>query len=223
LLQQRNLIKLLNDRLYELGQLDDGTGGSEPSDDEDADILAMIDEPVTVPPMPSAHLQKSIVHQSSSQRSPKNSVSANGSDTSQTSTLRLRKAFPPSDTAAKTSAHTFNSSNPSDAPNATQILESHTTEQTSLTEELVALAGQLKASAQMFADDLAADNSTLETTENALGKNKEGMDKATQRMGVLRKMSEGRWWWGRMALYAGIAALWIVAILLVFLGPKLRF
>jgi len=38
----------------------------------------------------------------------------------------------------------------------------------------------------------------------------------------LSRMSEGRWWWGRMVLYAGIFGLWVVMLLLVFVAPKLR-
>ncbi len=42
-------------------------------------------------------------------------------------------------------------------------------------------------------------------------------------MGLLKRMSEGKGWWGRIMLYAWIGGLWVVAILLVFVGPKLRF
>ncbi|KAI4143122.1 MAG: hypothetical protein LQ340_007111, partial [Diploschistes diacapsis] len=92
-----------------------------------------------------------------------------------------------------------------------------------LTTSLVSLASALKASAQRFGADLSLDTETLSRAESSLGRNKEGMDSASARMGTLRKMSEGRWWWGRMVLYAGIAGLWCVAFLLVFGGPKLRF
>jgi hypothetical protein len=49
------------------------------------------------------------------------------------------------------------------------------------------------------------------------------MEAASKRIGMLRRMSEGKGWWGRIMLYAWIFGLWIVAILLVFVGPKLRF
>ena len=42
-------------------------------------------------------------------------------------------------------------------------------------------------------------------------------------MGLLTRMSEGEGWLGRMMLYAWIGGLWIVAIALVFVGPKFRF
>ena len=124
-----------------------------------------------------------------------------------------------------TTAHALHPNSPSaqQPHSTTQLLESQDTLQTSLTSELLGLASQLKSSAQAFSTELASDAATMSQTENALGKNKAGMDSATARMGVLRKMSEGRWWWGRMMLYAAIAALWVVAILLVFVAPKLRF
>jgi hypothetical protein len=49
------------------------------------------------------------------------------------------------------------------------------------------------------------------------------MEAAGKRMGMLRRMTEGKGWFGRMMLYAWIAGLWVVAILLVFVGPKFRF
>jgi hypothetical protein len=49
------------------------------------------------------------------------------------------------------------------------------------------------------------------------------MEAAGKRMGLLKRMSEGKGWWGRIMLYAWIGGLWVVAILLVFVGPKLRF
>lgn len=49
------------------------------------------------------------------------------------------------------------------------------------------------------------------------------MEAAEKRMGLLRRMTEGKGWWGRMMLYAWIVAGWVLAILIVFAGPKLRF
>lgn len=107
-------------------------------------------------------------------------------------------------------------------PSTTTLLEHQTTLQNDLTSSLISLAAQLKSSAQSFQDDLALDKEAVTSTETALGRNTDGMDAATKRMGVLRRMSEGRWWLGRMMLYAVIFALWVVALLLVFVSPKLR-
>jgi hypothetical protein len=49
------------------------------------------------------------------------------------------------------------------------------------------------------------------------------MDAASRRMGTLRKMTEGKGWFARMKLYGLIFGLWLVAFLIVFVGPKIRF
>ncbi|KAL8969461.1 MAG: hypothetical protein Q9183_001982 [Haloplaca sp. 2 TL-2023] len=110
---------------------------------------------------------------------------------------------------------------PSD-PNAQQ-LESHSTEQLDLTSSMVSLVAQLKSSTLAFSSSLDLDNEALARAQEGLEKNETGLDAAGKRMGTLRKMSEGKGLWGRMMLYAWIGGLWVVAILLVFVGPKFRF
>lgn len=63
----------------------------------------------------------------------------------------------------------------------------------------------------------------LDRAVDGLDATTSNMGAAEKRMGMLRKMTEGKGWWGRMMLYAWILGLWVVAILIVFLGPKLRF
>ncbi|MCJ1332311.1 hypothetical protein MMC10_009003 [Thelotrema lepadinum] len=255
LLQQRNLIKLLNDRLYELGQQDDGTLPSDSSEDDD--ILALISNDDSDPSSPSAAVAavpaspaesaqpqaQTLQIASESSRAISNPTTSSPSET--TSTLRPRRpAQQPSNSISTTTAHSlgptplapstslFNPSRnqqpspskpTSPTPNTTFLLESQDSTQVDLTNSLLSLASQLKSSAQSFSSDLALDTSQLSQTETSLGKNQDGLDTASKRMGTLQKMSEGRWWWGRMVLYAGIGGLWIVAVLLVFGGPKLRF
>ncbi|KAL8732913.1 MAG: hypothetical protein Q9181_003793 [Wetmoreana brouardii] len=109
-------------------------------------------------------------------------------------------------------------------PNPTaQQLESHSTEQLDLTSSMVALVAQLKSSTLAFSSSLDLDNEALARAQEGLEKNESGLDAAGKRMGTLRRMSEGKGLWGRMMLYAWIGGLWIVAILLVFVGPKFRF
>jgi hypothetical protein len=74
-----------------------------------------------------------------------------------------------------------------------------------------------------FASSLENEKEVLRRAETGLDKNSMGMEAAGNRMGALRRMTEGKGWWGRIKLYAIIAALWIAAFLLVFVGPKLRF
>lgn len=109
-------------------------------------------------------------------------------------------------------------------PNLTaQQLESHSTEQVDLTSSMVALVAQLKSSTLAFSSSLDLDNEALARAQEGLEKNESGMEAAGKRIGMLKRMSEGKGWWGRIMLYAWIAGLWIVAIALVFVGPKFRF
>ncbi|MCJ1272294.1 hypothetical protein MMC21_000080 [Puttea exsequens] len=110
-----------------------------------------------------------------------------------------------------------------DHPPPASLLEHNDTESANLTSSLVTLAQALKASSQRFSDALDADTATLNRTTEGLEKNASGMEVAGQRMGMLRRMSEGKGWWGRMMLYAWIFGMWVAVILLVFVVPKLRF
>jgi len=107
--------------------------------------------------------------------------------------------------------------------NTPDLLASNDTESANLTSSLFTLAQALKASSTQFSASLATDTETLNQATEGLDKNTTGMDAAGRRIGLLKRMSEGKGWWGRMMLYAWIAGLWVLAILLVFAGPKLRF
>lgn len=216
LLQRRNLIKELNDRLFELSQHDDWTHSEDSSDDEDliAEYTSMtpnsstptISEPVE-DQTPLSLLDRRKEH-----------------DSTTNSTLRTRRNLHHSP-ASTTTAHTLNPQSPSPnpaPPSTAAVLEAQNTTQADLTASLVSLAAMLKSSAQSFSDDLALDTAAVSATETALGKNTDGMDAATKRMTVLRKMSEGRWWLGRMMLFGIIFALWVALLFLVFVAPKLR-
>jgi hypothetical protein len=49
------------------------------------------------------------------------------------------------------------------------------------------------------------------------------MEAAQKRMGYLRTMTEGRGMIGRMLMYVWIAGLAVLALVIVFVLPKLRF
>lgn len=118
----------------------------------------------------------------------------------------------------------FASSSSQEEPNDREaILTAHRGEQDALTSSLLSLATQLKNSAQSFSTSLESEKSVLERAAQGLDKNIAGMDAAGRRMGTLRRMTEGKGWWGRMMLYAWIAGLWLIIFLVVFVGPKIRF
>ncbi|PYI06886.1 hypothetical protein BO78DRAFT_396854 [Aspergillus sclerotiicarbonarius CBS 121057] len=157
------------------------------------------------------------------------------------STLRNRSSAPtttsPTATATATATatgsslhETPSSPQPSSSPSSTarlqateDTLSSHRAEQEDLTSSLLALASQLKSSSQAFHSSLEAEKSVLARAVDGLDRTTGNMQSAERRMGMLRRMTEGKGWWGRMMLYAWIFGLWVVAILIVFLGPKLRF
>ncbi|KAL2869278.1 uncharacterized protein BJX67DRAFT_23886 [Aspergillus lucknowensis] len=104
-----------------------------------------------------------------------------------------------------------------------QTLSSDRVEQENLTSSLLSLATQLKTSSQAFQASLDAEKSVLSRAAEGLDRTTGNLAAAERRMGMLRRMTEGKGWWGRMMLYAWIFALWVVAVLIVFVGPKLRF
>jgi len=85
------------------------------------------------------------------------------------------------------------------------------------------MATKLKESSRAFGDSLEAEKNTLNRTVEGLDKNELGLEAASRSMGHLRSLTEGKGWWGRLLLYGYIAGLAVFAILLVFVGPKLRF
>ncbi|GAM87859.1 hypothetical protein ANO11243_058870 [Dothideomycetidae sp. 11243] len=104
-----------------------------------------------------------------------------------------------------------------------EMLSSHQAEQDAIKASLVDLAAALKASNVDFSRSLEEEKSVLDRAVTGLDRNALGMEAAERKMGTLRKMTEGQGWYGRIKLYALIAALWLAAFLLVFVGPKLRF
>ncbi|RYP71697.1 hypothetical protein DL771_004648 [Monosporascus sp. 5C6A] len=103
------------------------------------------------------------------------------------------------------------------------ILDHHRAEQDRLTESLVRMATALKQSSRAFATSLEDERAVLDAAGEGLARGETGLEAATRRMGALRRMSEGRGWWGRMMLYAWIFGLAVFAVLIVFVLPKLRF
>ncbi len=88
---------------------------------------------------------------------------------------------------------------------------------------MISMAAQLKQQAKAFQFSLGQDKSLLDRALEGLDKNETGMPAASKNMQFLKRMSEEQGFFGRLKLYAMIGAMWAVAILLVFAGPKLRF
>lgn len=106
---------------------------------------------------------------------------------------------------------------------AEALLDRQRQEQDALSESILMMAGALKASSQRFSSTLEQDKNVLSRAGEGMDKTERGMDAASRRMGTLRRMTEGKGWWGRMMLYAWVYGLMVALVLLVFVMPKLRF
>ncbi|KAI1743744.1 hypothetical protein F4680DRAFT_355646 [Xylaria scruposa] len=106
---------------------------------------------------------------------------------------------------------------------AEAILDHHRAEQDKLTESMVSMAKALKASTNAFSSALREDQDVLDGAGKGLDRSERNLEGVAGRMGNLRRLTEGKGWWGRMMLYAWIAGLAVFAVLLVFVFPKLRF
>ncbi|KAJ5158231.1 uncharacterized protein N7500_007882 [Penicillium coprophilum] len=143
------------------------------------------------------------------------------SSTSQpTPTLRNRHKTP---APAYTEKAVATGSNTTKLAETETELSTHRMEQEDLTSSLLTLASQLKSSSQSFQSTLEGEKSALDRAVSGIDRTSTTMEAAGKRMGMLRKMTEGKGLWGRMMLYAWIFGLWVVAILIVYVGPKLRF
>lgn len=142
--------------------------------------------------------------------------------TTTTSTLRNRHHPPPSTTTHTKPLPTPTPPEPIAEKDTERTLATHRQEQESLTDSLLTLATQLKTSTQTFHSTLESEKSVLDRAADGIDRTTSSMASAERRMGTLRRMTEGKGWWGRMMLYAWIFGLWIVALGIVFLGPKIR-
>lgn len=201
LLRQRALLKRLTERLHEL---DHEENSDEYATSSSEDLLGV--DPVASRPIPASPPPQS---PSWSRRKP-----------SPESTLRNR-LHPSSSTAQQPSAPSAAAS--ATASSTAPLLESNSDAQAALTGSLLSLATSLKNSSLAISSSLALDAETLSRATEGLDRNTTGMDAAGKRMGLLKRMTEGKGWWGRMMLYAWIGGLWILALAIVFVMPKLRF
>ncbi|CAJ2506053.1 Uu.00g001830.m01.CDS01 [Anthostomella pinea] len=106
---------------------------------------------------------------------------------------------------------------------AEAVLDLQRAEQDRLTESMVGMARALKESTHRFSSALAEDDEVLAAAGQGLDASERGMVTVSGRLGSLRRLTEGEGWWGRMLLYLWIAGLAVVALVLVFVLPKLRF
>lgn len=211
--QKRELIKQLNQRLYELDQLGDSeTDDSAESEDEEDNF------PTYAP------------HKATESGLEVNTGSGEGNEALQNAAiglsneLRRRGGAQDADvTATGTSLFPSKARTTGDSNAQTDaVLSNHRSEQESLETSLLDMAKQLKQQSMHFSQTLEGDKSVVDRALSGLDKNALGMEAAGQKMGMLRKMTEGKGWWDRMKLYAFVFGLWVAAFLIVFFLPKIR-
>lgn len=149
-----------------------------------------------------------------------------------TQTLRNRHETPSktTDTASYTTARAAlfaGRSKPSEPQTSTAtaeaILDQQRQEQDALSDSILKMASALKASSKKFSTTLEEDKELVSKAGSSVEKTERSMESARGRMGTLRKMTEGKGWWGRVILYAWVYGLMLSLVLLVFVFPKLRF
>jgi len=214
--QKRQLIKQIHQRLDELNQLDDEVSeDSAGSDDED-------DTDRFPSYAPRVKADAGIDVKTGNDGNEALAAAAQNL----TSELRRRGGGDKDGATAATGNSLFPSkpSATTGEADAEAILTHNRFEQEALTDSLLEMAKQLKEQSIHFHNTLEGeDKNILNRTVQGLDASTLGMEAAGQRMGTLRRMTEGRGWWARMKLYAIIFGLWIVAFLIVFVGPKIRF
>lgn len=230
LMAKREVVKRLGGRLDELNQMGDAEEDSDEDEDED--------EEGQIVRQPSFAPARSDAQDGLDAGGGGGEETANIQDAAQQLQSELRSRKPPSAAdnrdAASTTARealfanrsstgvTSNSNDPSLSEKET-LLSHNRTEQESLTNGLLSLARALKESSLQFSSSLESEKDVLKRAEGGLDKSAIGMEAAERKMGLLRRMSEGQGWWGRIKLYGMIGGLWVAAFLLVFVGPKIRF
>ncbi|KAH7326413.1 putative synaptobrevin protein [Stachybotrys elegans] len=242
--RQREILEQLLDRLEDYRKIavedDDDTDGedilseiiptpSESMDSRSSDAAdpGQLEETTPDPPAPEPAAASSPIPTQPEPRSVSPTLEA---PTQTTQTLRSRTSAPsPQPTAHSTARAALfaNRRKPATPQTSTAtaeaILDNQRAEQDMLSESILKMAGALKASSQKFSTTLEEDKELLGRAGEGMEKTERSMEAARGRMGMLRRMTEGKGWWGRMILYAWVYGLMVGLVLLVFVMSKLRF
>ncbi|KAL2146065.1 hypothetical protein VTI28DRAFT_5404 [Corynascus sepedonium] len=171
---------------------------------------------------------------------PTTTATAAATTTTTSQALRFRQPEPPvqssstQETAAATGSSLFGNAKQRSsaltttpaagaATTAEAILDHQRAEQDALSESILRLASELKASSHAFSASLEEDREVVTRAGKGLDQTGRQLEGVTRRMGALQRLTEGEGWWGRMRLYAIVYGLMVALVLVVFVLPKLRF
>lgn len=228
----------LSDRLHDLDQLGEDADFDDEEEDSEGEDLLGEDTPGEgdtstdeqshadlTPPMTASSLAQSTqslgLDEGTSIVGDRDDPDIQEESAVQSSTLRSRAPNARADLFA--GATSTSTSNHSTTATTESLLTHNRTLQEDLTSSLLSMAQALKESSLAFGSSLEDEKSILNRATEGLDKNELGMEAAQRRMGHLRTMTEGRGWWGRMLMYAYIAGLMVLSLVIVFVLPKLRF
>ena len=215
--QKRETIRRLSERLEEIGRMQNNNW-EEDDENEDEDILGETLNGFTVATDTASSSAPSPIQHHDNRQLPGNSST---NDT--TSNVRNRHSATTFSPEAKTTSSSTSPPGAAPTTRSDTLLTHHSAQQEDITSNLLTLSRALKESQLRFAASLESEKGLLSSATEGLDKNAMGMEAASKRMGTLRRMSEGKGWWGRIMLYAWIFGLMVLAVLIVFVGPKLRF
>lgn len=216
--RKRELIKQLNQRILELNQLDDTESEASVDSEEDEDQFP------SYAPRVKANAGRDVA----ASEGQGNEALHNAAQNLASELRRRGKADAGEGAQAASGNSLFPSKSTTTTGDVSQantdaLLSHDRGEQETLTTSLLEMAKQLKQQSIQFGSTLEGDKGILDRALSGLDKNTINMDAASKRMGTLRRMTEGKGWWGRIKLYGMIAGLWLIAFLIVFVGPKIRF
>ncbi|KAI9847335.1 MAG: hypothetical protein M1838_000944 [Thelocarpon superellum] len=215
--EKRGLLKRLSDRLQELNHLDHG---AESSEDVGEDLLGEDEDDGES--RSEGLLANGAFAKTTGQTPATDQVSWAQASTATETRGAMRARHAPADLSTNRAKTSSTQLDPALA--TTEKLFSHNRgEQEDLTASLLNMAQALKASSRAFSSSLDSEKEILNRAGEGLEKNTTGLQAAEKRMGMLRRMTEGRGWWGRMLMYAWIFGLMMIALFIVGFLPKLRF
>jgi len=228
---QRSVLKACEDRLDKLNQAasmnkKQADLDSSDADDDDEDMQDILRRFAPA----RANLSSGIDTEQEETPQATNDAQTHAAAAQFKSTLRSRRTGTEAATTTPTATTTSSNATPfparpaSSAASTTEtLLTSHTLTQEDLTTSLLDLARALNKSTQSFSTALEASNPLVDNATSALDKNVGGMESAERRMGMLRKMTEGKGFFARLTLWAWVGIGWAVLLVVMFIMPKLRF
>ncbi|TVY15641.1 hypothetical protein LARI1_G005688 [Lachnellula arida] len=223
LFRKRELILRLEERLGEYEDVDNHDEALEEGDSSEGEDLLGANTPSSSPSRASAPSPIQAPEPTSPLDSQPSIQPQPQPQTETESTLRARNPTLFEARSELLGASSATSTSPPITSTTEALLTHNRTEQEALTTSLLNMASALKSSSKAFSSSLESEKDIVDRAAEGMDKNTTGLEQASRKMGMLRSMSEGRGWWGRILLYAWIAGLAVLAFALVFVGPKLRF